>query len=120
MSFPQAVEAGFRNYVNFNGRALRSEYWYWVLFTAVGQAALAIIDAITGIGVLTAVFALSTILPGIAVSVRRLHDLDKSGWFALLVFIPLVGTIILIYWACQEGTPGPNRFGLPPVLERTR
>ena len=97
--------------MNFSDRATRSEYWYWLLFTTGGQVVLVIIDAMTGIPVLTALFALSTLLPGIAVSVRRLHDLDKSGWFLLLAFIPLVGTIILVVWACQEGTPGPNRFG---------
>ena len=111
MSFPQAIEAGIKNYVNFNGRAVRSEYWFWVLFTLLGQIALTIIDMVIGIRVLTVLFALSTLLPGLAVSVRRLHDLDKSGWYLLLVLIPLVGAIILIVWACQEGTRGPNRFG---------
>jgi uncharacterized membrane protein YhaH (DUF805 family) len=113
MTFPQAIEAGFKNYVNFNSRASRAEYWFWVLFSAVGQTVFAIVDMMTGIGVFSALFALSTLLPGIAVSVRRLHDLDKSGWLLLLVFIPLVGAIIVIVWACQEGTRGPNRFGPP-------
>jgi uncharacterized membrane protein YhaH (DUF805 family) len=113
MTFPQAIEAGFKNYVNFSGRASRSEYWFWVLFSAVGQTVFALVDAMTGIVVFTALFVLSTLLPGIAVAVRRLHDLDKSGWFLLLALIPLVGAIILIVWACQEGTRGPNRFGAP-------
>ena len=113
MSFAQAIEAGFKNYVNFSGRAVRSEYWYWVLFTLLGQIVLMIVDRVIGISLLTVLFALATLLPGLAVSVRRLHDLDKSGWFLLLAFIPLVGAIILIVWACQEGTPGPNRFGPP-------
>ena len=111
MSFPQAIEAGFKNYVNFSGRAVRSEYWFWVLFTGLGQIALTIIGMVIGISVLTVLFALSTLLPGLAVSVRRLHDLDKAGWFLLFVLIPLVGAIILLVWACQEGTRGPNRFG---------
>ena len=111
MSFPQAIEAGFRNYVNFNGRAVRPEYWFWVLFTGLGQIAFTIVGMVIGISVLTVLFALATLLPGLAVSVRRLHDLDKSGWFLLLVLIPLVGAIILLVWACQEGTRGPNRFG---------
>jgi uncharacterized membrane protein YhaH (DUF805 family) len=120
MTFPQAIEAGFRNYVNFSGRASRPEYWFWVLFSAVGQIVFTIVDAMTGIAALSALFALSTLLPGIAVAVRRLHDLDKSGWFLLLVLIPLVGAIIVIIWACQEGTPGPNRFGSPAEGTGTR
>jgi uncharacterized membrane protein YhaH (DUF805 family) len=113
MTFPQAIEAGFKNYVNFSSRASRSEYWFWILFSVVGQIVFAIADAMTGIRVLSVLFVLSTLLPGIAVAVRRLHDLDKSGWFLLLVLVPLVGAIILIIWACQEGTAGPNRFGSP-------
>ena len=73
------------------------------------------IDAMTGIGLLAALFALATVLPTIAVSVRRLHDLDKSGWLLLIGLIPLVGAIILLVWACQEGTRGPNRFGAVTV-----
>ena len=113
MSFAQAIEAGFKNYVNFSGRAVRPEYWYWVLFTLLGQIVLMIVDRVIGISLFTVLFALATLLPGLAVSVRRLHDLDKSGWFLLLVLIPVVGAIILLVWACKEGTPGPNHFGPP-------
>jgi len=120
MTFPQAIEAGFKNYVNFSSRASRSEYWFWILFSVVGQAVFAVADAMTGFGVLSVLFVLSTLLPGIAVAVRRLHDLDKSGWFLLLVLVPLVGAIILIVWACQEGTRGPNRFGSPAEGAGTR
>jgi uncharacterized membrane protein YhaH (DUF805 family) len=114
MTFAQAIEAGFKNYVNFNGRARRSEYWYWFLFQILAQIVLSIVDAITGIGFLTIVFALATIVPGIAVSVRRMHDIDKSGWYLLIGLIPIVGAIILIIWFVKEGTPGQNQYGPSP------
>jgi uncharacterized membrane protein YhaH (DUF805 family) len=116
MSFTQAIEAGFKNYVNFNGRALRSEYWFWFLFVVLAQVVLAIVDSVMGLNVLTIVFGLAALLPGIAVSIRRLHDIDKSGWFLLLSLIPIVGAIIVLVWMCQAGTPGPNRFGPARVV----
>ena len=65
--------------------------------------------------VLNTIVSLALILPGIAVSVRRLHDIDRTGWWVLLGFIPVIGTLWLIYWACQPGTSGPNRFGPDPM-----
>jgi uncharacterized membrane protein YhaH (DUF805 family) len=115
MNFGQAVSSGFSNYVNFSGRALRSEYWYWFLFVIIGSVVTVIIDNFIGFPVTNAIFGLAIILPGLAVTVRRLHDLDKSGWFILLGLIPLVGAIILIVWFCQKGTDGPNRFGPHPI-----
>jgi uncharacterized membrane protein YhaH (DUF805 family) len=115
MDFAEAIRSGFQNYVNFDGRARRSAYWFWALFVWVASAVLAIVDAVTGIGFVSALFGLATLLPSIAVAVRRLHDIDRSGWFLLLGFIPLVGVVILIIWACQAGTPGPNRFGPEPT-----
>ncbi|HUG37251.1 MAG TPA: DUF805 domain-containing protein [Candidatus Limnocylindrales bacterium] len=116
MTFTQAIEAGFKNYTNFSGRAVRSEYWFWFLFEVLVQLGLWIVDSVTGIGVLGILFTLGTLLPGIAVTVRRLHDIDKSGWFLLVGLIPIVGAIIMLVWMCQEGTPGPNRFGPVPVV----
>src|SRR3954468_14824563 len=118
MSFVEAIQSGFSNYVNFSGRAARSEYWYWVLFVVLLSIVTNIIDAVissSGIGILSAIVSLALFLPGLAVGIRRLHDLDKSGWWTLLIFIPLVGAIILIVWACTRGTMGPNRFGPDPL-----
>jgi uncharacterized membrane protein YhaH (DUF805 family) len=115
MNFVQAITSGFSNYVNFSGRALRSEYWYWVLFAIIGAIVAEIIDHILGIVAVYPLFGLAILLPGIAVGVRRLHDLDRSGWWLLLSFIPLVGAIILIVWFCGSGTAGANRFGPAPV-----
>jgi uncharacterized membrane protein YhaH (DUF805 family) len=111
MGFWQAVASGFSNYVGFSGRACRSEYWYWVLFVLLCSIAASIIDAVLGVYLITSLVNLAVFLPGLAVGIRRLHDLDRTGWWVLLVFIPIVGAIILIIWACTKGTEGPNRFG---------
>lgn len=113
MNFGQAIQAGFRNYVNFEGRARRSEYWYWGLFSALAQLAANLMSG-SDESLPSTLVALGLLLPSISVGVRRLHDIDKSGWFLLLWFIPLIGWIVLIVWACRKGTPGPNRFGADP------
>jgi len=115
MNFVQAISSGFSNYVKFSGRAIRSEYWYWVLFTVVGSIVAGIIDAVLGITVIDPLFGLATILPSIAVAIRRLHDLDRTGWWILIGLIPLIGWIILIIWYCSRGTVGSNRFGPDPL-----
>ena len=115
MNFTQAISSGFSNYVNFAGRAIRSEYWYWVLFVLIATIATSIIDLVLGITLFEPIFSLAVLLPSIAVGVRRLHDLDRSGWWLLLGFIPLIGAIVLIVWFCGSGTPGANRFGPDPL-----
>ena len=117
MNFFEAISSGFRNYVNFSGRAARSEYWYWTLFTAIAYIVAYIIDSVVDpdTQVVTGLFALATIIPSIAIAVRRLHDLDRTGWWFLLGFIPLIGAIILLIWYATKGTDGPNRFGPDPL-----
>lgn len=121
MGFAEAIASGFRNYVGFSGRAARSEYWYWVLFVVLLSIVTLVIDMAifgytdSGIYPLNAIATLATFLPGLAVSVRRLHDIDRTGWWLLLILIPLIGGIILIVWACLRGTVGPNRFGSDPL-----
>jgi len=111
MGFWQAIASGFSNYVNFSSRACRSEYWYWALFIVLVEIATSIIDMALGVQVTTSLFGLATFLPSLAVAIRRLHDLDRTGWWILLSLIPIVGWIILIIWYCTRGTTGPNRFG---------
>ena len=110
-----------KKYVVFSGRARRKEYWYFVLFNLIASIVLALVDGMTGsfdtesgIGLLGAIYALAVLLPSLAVSVRRLHDTDRSGWWLLLAFIPLVGAIILIVFFVLDGTAGDNRFGANP------
>jgi uncharacterized membrane protein YhaH (DUF805 family) len=115
MGFGQAISSGFSNYVNFSDRACRSEYWFWFLFVFIGNIVTAAIDYAIGIQVISGLFSLAVLLPGIAIAIRRLHDLDRSGWWIFLILIPLVGAIILLIWFCTRGTDGPNRFGPDPL-----
>jgi uncharacterized membrane protein YhaH (DUF805 family) len=119
MTFAQAITAGFQNYVNFAGRAIRSEFWYWFLFAVLVSIAASVIDAVLfselELSPISTLAGLAMFLPGLAISIRRLHDLDRSGWWFLLIFVPLVGAIILLIWNCTRGTVGPNRFGPDPL-----
>lgn len=112
-----------KNYVNFAGRARRREYWMFFLISLLIQLALLIMDNVTGTfnaqtgwGLLSGLYSLAVLLPGIAVSVRRLHDRDRSGWWLLLAFIPLIGAIVLIVWFAMEGNRSSNRFGEDPRI----
>jgi uncharacterized membrane protein YhaH (DUF805 family) len=116
MDFGEAIRAGFQNYANFNGRLQRSGLWWWVLFVWIVQIIAIVIDmTVFGTYVLYYLAALAFLIPNLSTQARRLHDTDRSGWFILLAFIPLVGIIILIVWYCQKGTDGPNRFGPDPL-----
>ena len=116
MSFTQAISSGFKNYVGFSGRASRSEYWFWVLFQAILVVAAGVVDAALGTkGVLQGLAGLVVLLPNIAVGIRRLHDIDRSGWWLLISLVPLIGWIVLIVWDCTKGTDGSNRFGSDPL-----
>jgi uncharacterized membrane protein YhaH (DUF805 family) len=121
MGFTDAIKTGFQKYIGFSGRAARSEYWYWVLFVILVQIVAWLIDMTlfgfntTGVNPIGALASLALFLPGLAVSIRRLHDIDRVGWWVLLALIPIVGAIVLIYWACLRGTVGANRFGPDPL-----
>lgn len=119
MDFLTSVKTCLTNYVTFQGRAIRSEYWWFTLFLIVVSLVLAGVDVmIFGsdgfFSPLSDLFGLATLLPGLAVTARRLHDIDRSGWWMLIGLIPLIGWVILIYWLVQRGTDGPNRFGNDP------
>jgi uncharacterized membrane protein YhaH (DUF805 family) len=114
MDFMTAVKHVFANYANFSGRARRSEYWWFYLFNIIVNAVASVVDGAIGMPILAIVAFLGLIIPGIAVSVRRMHDIGKSGWWLFIVLIPLVGIILLIYWFVQRGTVGPNEYGEDP------
>jgi uncharacterized membrane protein YhaH (DUF805 family) len=114
MNFGQAITSGFQNYVNFQGRSSRSAFWFWALFSFLVSTVFQILsgnDSSSFLGILGGLAGLALVLPGLSVAVRRLHDIDRSGWFILLGLIPLVGVIILIVFYCQPSTVGANRFG---------
>ena len=114
MSFVEAISSGFKNYVGFSGRASRSEFWYWYLFVLILSIVANVIDAVLGMPIFGAIVSLGLLLPNIAVGIRRLHDIDRTGWWYLIVFTG-IGAIVLIVWACMKGTTGPNRYGPDPI-----
>jgi uncharacterized membrane protein YhaH (DUF805 family) len=111
-----------KRYAEFSGRSRRKEYWMFFLGVIIAEIVLSIVERVLGLsgmvagvyGPLIVLLMLGLIVPGIAVVVRRLHDQDKSGWFALLGLIPFVGGLILLVLMCLEGTKGPNRYGPDP------
>ena len=114
MNFTTAVKTCFRKYVDWNGRALRSEYWYSYLFVILGVIVTSILDAATGLFIFTGLFYLAILLPMLFVTVRRLHDVGRSGWWMLISLIPLAG-LILLYWMIIEGDKGDNEYGPHPL-----
>ena len=104
-----------KQYAVFDGRARRKEYWMFVLFNIVIAAALAIVGRVIGLdGVLRALYTLGVLIPSLAVSVRRLHDTGRSGWWLLVVLVPLVGWLIVLYFMVQPGETAENRYGPDP------
>ena len=114
MNFQQAITSGFQNYVTFSGRAARSEFWYWTLFAFLANIAATIVDLMLGLDFIGIIVSLGLLLPGIAVAARRLHDIDRTGWWLLIVFTG-IGIILLIVWDCTKGTTGPNQYGPDPL-----
>ena len=112
----EAYKKFFKNYVNFNGRSTRSDYWYVILINAIIGFVLGFIGGLIpdleGVtSVISTIYSIAVFIPGIAIAVRRLHDINKSGWFYLLSFIPLVGTIILIVFYCMASIDSNNKYG---------
>ncbi|AXG73823.1 DUF805 domain-containing protein [Flavobacterium arcticum] len=105
------------NYATFSGRARRSEYWYFVLFNIIIGIILGIIDSVIGIDLLGTIYSLVVLIPSLAVGIRRLHDVGKSGWFTLIILIPLIGAIWLIVLYATEGDRGANEYGEDPKAD---
>lgn len=113
----------WQQYIDFDSRARRTEYWMFSLFHIIAIIAAVILDNFlgitiddSGIGPIYVVYLLASIIPSFAVSVRRLHDVDKSGWMLLISLIPLVGSIWLLVLNVSEGDSGRNRFGRDPKV----
>ncbi|MEJ0010684.1 MAG: DUF805 domain-containing protein [Alphaproteobacteria bacterium] len=118
MTFSQSIQTCLQKYATFSGRASRSELWFFKLLGFLCGIFASIADHILvgkGMGPVYTVVMLGLFLPSLSVEVRRLHDLDKSGWWWWIVLIPIVGIIVLIVWYCTKGTGGDNRFGPDPL-----
>ena len=120
MSFGQAIVRVFSNYANFQGRARRSEYWYFVLFYGIVMLCLSLLALIPGAVLLTVIFWLGTVVPNLAVSWRRLHDTGRSGAWVFLSLVPLVGVLILICGWRRTASPGPIPSARTPKAPRPR
>jgi uncharacterized membrane protein YhaH (DUF805 family) len=117
-----------KEYANFSGRARRTEFWMFTLFSAIASIVLGLLDTLFGTatvygngtvvtftpGILQGIYALAVLIPTLAVTVRRLHDTDRTGWWLLIGLIPIVGGIVLLVFMCLDGTRGPNRYGVDP------
>src|SRR5215211_6143350 len=110
-----------KKYAVFSGRSRRMEYWYFVLFNIIVSIVLGVIDGLlgtsgsyAGAGLLSGIYGLAVLIPTLAVTVRRLHDIDRSGWWILIGLVPLIGVTVLLVFALLEGTPGDNQYGPNP------
>ncbi|MDD5461536.1 MAG: DUF805 domain-containing protein [Methylococcales bacterium] len=110
-----------KKYAVFEGRARRKEYWFFILFNVLISMALGFVDRFignvnpeTGIGVLSGIYTLGVMIPGIAVSVRRLHDTGRSGWWLLITFLPIIGAIIFFYFMVLDSDTESNEYGPSP------
>lgn len=144
MGFVEAIKYNFSHYADFSGRAQRSQYWWWALFVGIVSLITNLLDGLLGlrvgasttdivisgqvipfvnqgVGVLTLIFGLVVLIPGIAVQVRRLHDTDRTGWWVLwgglLALICCIGFIILFVFYVSRGTAGPNKYGADPLAQ---
>jgi uncharacterized membrane protein YhaH (DUF805 family) len=124
MNMIEAVKAVFSKYATFEGRARRSEYWWFVLFNLIVSIILTVVlgggrgmgaGGMMGGGLLANIWSLAMLLPSLAVGARRLHDIGRTGWWQLIWFIPVIGWIVLIVFFASRGTVGTNRFGADPV-----
>ena len=124
MTLTQSVSSCFKNYANFRDRASRSEFWFFYLFTMIAGVVLSIIigiaagsgsEIITTLGAgLYVIFYLAVLLPSLAVVVRRLHDVNRSGWW-LLIYFTVIGIFVLLYWWCKAGDNNENNYGSPQI-----
>ncbi len=126
MSFTEAIRTVWSKYTTLSGRAARPEYWWWVLFVVLLNIVTGLVDGAIiapALGFerfaqeawqpLSLIASLAVLIPGICVGVRRLHDIDRSGWWLLIILIPFIGVLVLLYWMTRPGTDGANRFGMP-------
>jgi len=118
MGFGEAIRTCLSKNVTFSGRASRAEFYFLNLFVIIASLVGGVIGAAIGARLFGEIIGLGLLLPIIAASVRRLHDIDRSGWWMLLYFVPLIGWIVLLVWSCRRGTVGPNHYGADPLAGR--
>jgi uncharacterized membrane protein YhaH (DUF805 family) len=132
MTFGESIKTCFAKFATWQGRASRSEYWFFILYSFIVQIAAMVVDNVLGTtfsitdpgtgeaismgyGWIYILAALANFLPGLAVLVRRLHDTGRSGWWYWIALVPLIGAILLLVWFCSRGTQGANQYGPDPL-----
>jgi uncharacterized membrane protein YhaH (DUF805 family) len=110
MTFQDSIATCLRKYATFDGRASRSEFWWFMLFFLLAILIPSMVSDIAA-----NIIALALLIPNLAVSARRLHDIQKSGWFLLLGLIPIIGSIILLVWSAKKSDPNDNEYGPVPA-----
>jgi uncharacterized membrane protein YhaH (DUF805 family) len=121
MGFQEAVGSAFSKFATFSGRARRAEYWWFALFCAIASLVLGLLDAtLLGhsgpqSGPFDGLWSLIAFLPSLSVMVRRLHDVNRSGWWFWIVLIPVIGALLLLWWMIKPGDAGDNQFGPDPI-----
>ena len=119
MTFTESVSVCFKKYFVFEGRASRSEYWWFQLIVAPSYIIFEITNSESSpVSFLFLVITLLTLIPAISAGVRRLHDTNKSGFYLLLSFIPFIGGLIVLFFLIVQGTKGKNRFGADPIVRK--
>lgn len=108
------IDALKKKYADFTGRARRTEYWMFVLFSLIVAVGIGVVDGLITGGMLGIIYALAMLIPSLAVAVRRLHDTNRSGWWVLVSLVPFVGFLILIYFLVLDSQPGDNEYGPNP------
>ncbi len=110
-----------KQYAVFKGRARRKEYWFFILFNLIASLLLTLVDFMTGsldaelgMGLLSGLYSLAVLIPSLAVTVRRLHDTGRTGWWLLIGLIPLIGAIVLLVFMLLDSQPGDNEYGANP------
>ena len=120
MNFTEATESFFRKYADFSSRSSRSEYWYAYLFVMLVSVGLGFLEGFLNIfpqsdeAILGLIFQVGIVIPSVAIVARRLHDINKSGWWYLIIFT-IIGVIPVIYWLCKAGDDGENNYGFNPL-----
>ena len=110
--------AVLKKYAVFSGRARRKEYWMFFLFNIIIAIVIGVVEGIVGSpGVIGLIYSLAVLIPGIAVTIRRLHDTGRTGWWILIGFVPIIGAIVLLVFMVLEGDSGQNDYGANPKLE---
>ena len=115
MSFTEAIQTCLQKYATFDGRARRSEYWYWTLASGLANGLIGALFSNEGsLNLFGILLSLALFIPSLSVLIRRMHDIGKSGWAILIALVPLVGAVLLLVWECTDSQPGDNAYGPNP------